>query len=77
VIGKPEPDMFRVARELIPAARRCVVVGDRFDSDIAGGRRAGLATVLVLTGSTTAAQAAMATPPPDFVVPDLRSLAAG
>ncbi len=77
VVGKPEPDMFRVARELIPEARRCVVVGDRLDSDIAGGRRAGLATVLVLTGSTTEADAAEAAPAPDFIVPDLKGLVGG
>jgi len=69
--------MFRVARELIPEARRCVVVGDRLDSDIAGGRRAGLATVLVLTGSTTEADAAEAAPAPDFIVPDLKGLVGG
>lgn len=77
VVGKPEPDMFRVARDRIPEASRCVVVGDRLDSDIAGGRRAGLATVLVLTGSTTEAEAANADPGPDFVVRDLRSLVTG
>jgi ribonucleotide monophosphatase NagD (HAD superfamily) len=54
-----------------------VVVGDRLDSDIAGGRRAGLATVLVLTGTTTEVEAANAAPPPDFVLPDLRSLVSG
>jgi glycerol 3-phosphatase-2 len=74
VVGKPEPDMFRIARDLIPEARRCLVVGDRLDSDIAGGRRAGLATALVLTGSTTEEEAASADPAPDFVIPDLRAL---
>jgi ribonucleotide monophosphatase NagD (HAD superfamily) len=77
VVGKPEPDMFRVARELVSEAERCVVVGDRLDSDIAGGRRAGLTTVLVLSGSTTEAEAANAAPPPDFVLPDLRGLVTG
>ena len=77
VIGKPEPDMFRVALELVGGdARRAVVVGDRLDSDIAGGHRAGLATVLVLTGSSTEAEAAVASPAPDFVVPDLEGLLA-
>lgn len=51
-----------------------MVIGDRLDSDIAGGRRAGLATVLVLTGSTTEAEAMNASPAPDFVIADLRSL---
>jgi glycerol 3-phosphatase-2 len=69
--------MFRVALELVGGdPRRAVVVGDRLDSDIAGGHRAGLATVLVLTGSSTEAEAAAASPAPDFVVPDLEGLLA-
>ena len=76
VVGKPEPDLFRVARDLIPEARRCVVVGDRIDSDVAGGRRAGLATVLVLSGSTGETDAKDADPAPDFVLPDLLSVLA-
>jgi glycerol 3-phosphatase-2 len=69
--------MFRVVLELVGGdPRRAVVVGDRLDSDIAGGHRAGLATVLVLTGSSTEAEAAVASPAPDFVVPDLEGLLA-
>src|SRR5947208_1722213 len=45
VIGKPEPEMFRVAVEMLEGTRLIVVVGDRLDSDVAGGHRAGLATV--------------------------------
>jgi glycerol 3-phosphatase-2 len=74
VVGKPEPDLFRIARGLIPDAERCLVVGDRLDSDIAGGRQAGLATALVLTGSTTEAEAASASTAPDFVIADLGAL---
>ena len=74
VIGKPEPEMFRVAVEMLKGTGRIVVVGDRLDSDVAGGHRAGLATVLVLTGSATEAEAVTADPAPDFVVPDLKAL---
>jgi glycerol-1-phosphatase len=74
VIGKPEPAMFRVAQGLFRGTPRTVVIGDRLDSDVAGGRRAGLATVLVLTGSTTEAEAARAHPAPDFVIRDLMGL---
>jgi len=73
VIGKPEPEMFQVAVEMLKGTR-IVVVGDRLDSDVAGGHRAGLATVLVLTGSATAAEAATADPAPDFVVSNLKAL---
>src|SRR5205807_6052805 len=74
VVGKPEPDMFRVALELLPAGGRYAVIGDRLDSDVAGGRAAGLFTILVLTGSATEEEARDASPAPDVVVPDLKSI---
>lgn len=77
VVGKPEPGMFRVAQELLPGCERYVVIGDRLDSDIAGGRRAGLATVLVLTGATSESEAMTASPSPDFIINDLMSLITG
>ena len=60
VIGKPEPAMFRAIIEAsgIPAAE-AVVVGDNPASDIVGARRAGCASILVLTGVADAADAGM------------------
>jgi HAD superfamily hydrolase (TIGR01450 family) len=72
--GKPERHLFELARERIPAAGRVAMVGDRIASDIEGGRRAGLATVLVLSGASTRAEAEAADPPPDHVVDDLAAL---
>jgi glycerol 3-phosphatase-2 len=72
--GKPEPHLFALARERIAAAERVAMVGDRVSSDIEGGRRAGLETILVLSGATTRAEAERATPPPDHVAADLASL---
>lgn len=72
--GKPEPHLFDQARALIPNARRVAIVGDRLASDIEGGRRAGLETILVLTGASTRAEAEAATPPPDHVIDDLPAL---
>jgi HAD superfamily hydrolase (TIGR01450 family) len=72
--GKPEPYLFDQARALIPKADRVAMVGDRIASDIEGGRRAGLITVLVLTGACTRAEAEAATPPPDHVIDDLPAL---
>lgn len=72
--GKPEPHLFGQARDLIPEANRVAIVGDRLASDIEGGRRAGLATVLVLTGASTRADAEAAKPPPDHVIDDLPAL---
>lgn len=47
--GKPEPAMFHVAAERL-GARRPLAVGDRLDTDIAGGIAAGTDTLCVLTG---------------------------
>jgi HAD superfamily hydrolase (TIGR01450 family) len=73
--GKPEPHLFEMARERIAAAERVAMVGDRVSSDIEGGRRAGLETVLVLSGATSREEAGGADPAPDHVVEDLAALA--
>jgi glycerol-1-phosphatase len=72
--GKPEPHLFEEARALIPRTDRLAIVGDRIASDIEGGRRAGLATILVLCGATSAAEAEVADPAPDHVIADLAAL---
>ncbi len=51
VAGKPEPYMYRLALESYGARREeALVIGDRCDTDIEAARRAGLDSVLVLTG---------------------------
>jgi HAD superfamily hydrolase (TIGR01450 family) len=52
VAGKPEAPLFLTAAERL-GAERPVVVGDRLDTDILGGNRAGFATAAVLTGVDT------------------------
>jgi HAD superfamily hydrolase (TIGR01450 family) len=74
--GKPEPHLFAQARSRIPAAARVAMVGDRISSDVVGGRRAGLATVLVLSGACSREEAEAADPSPDHVVDDLAGLTA-
>lgn len=69
-IGKPEPGMIEVARSLLGPGRM-VMVGDRLDSDIAGGKRAGIATALVLTGVTTREEALRSEWRPDFILEDV------
>jgi len=72
--GKPEPHLFELARERIAAAERVAMVGDRVSSDIEGGRRAGLQTILVLSGASSREEAESAAPPPDHIVDDLATL---
>jgi HAD superfamily hydrolase (TIGR01450 family) len=73
IAGKPESHLFEIAKEAAGGGR-LAMVGDRFSSDIEGGRRAGLETVLVLSGTTSREEAAAAEPAPDHVVADLAAL---
>jgi HAD superfamily hydrolase (TIGR01450 family) len=72
--GKPEPHLFEIALEAIGRPPRTAMVGDRIESDIAGGRGAGLVTMLVLTGASSRAEAEAAEPPPDHVLENLAGL---
>lgn len=76
-VGKPEPALFETARRLA-AGERPLVVGDRLDTDIAGARAAGIPSLLVLTGVSSAADLVSAAPNcrPDYIGRDLGVLAA-
>ena len=50
------------------------MVGDRYETDIVGGHRAGLKTIGVLCGVTSAGRFATANPPADWVFADLGEL---
>jgi HAD superfamily hydrolase (TIGR01450 family) len=75
VAGKPEHSLFDEA-VLRTGSSRGLMVGDRLDTDIAGGNRAGMATLLVLTGVCTSdeADSALGDEIPTYVGEDLRSL---
>ena len=75
VTGKPDPAMHAECVRRTDA-RRPLVVGDRLDTDVEGGRRAGAATLLVLTGVTDPATLLAAGPDrrPDLLAPDAAGL---
>ncbi|AYF99336.1 HAD-IIA family hydrolase [Protaetiibacter intestinalis] len=75
VAGKPERALFDVAVGRFDA-RQPLFIGDRLDTDILGANRAGMASVLVLTGIDGPKQllAAAADSRPTFVLDDLRGL---
>ncbi|HEX8977952.1 MAG TPA: HAD-IIA family hydrolase [Solirubrobacteraceae bacterium] len=57
-VGKPNPLMMRSALNAIDAhSESAIMIGDRMDTDIVSGLEAGMETVLVLTGLTSAAEA--------------------
>lgn len=77
LIGKPETYAFNKILQLTDTPpERAVMVGDRLDTDIQVGNRAGVCTVLVLTGVTTPEQAWMAAGEmkPDIIIDDLTQL---
>ena len=75
VVGKPEPALFHAAADRA-GARRPLVVGDRLDTDIEGANRAGMDSLLVLTGVSTADELAKAPDGhrPTYVADDLGGL---
>ena len=77
IVGKPEPQLMHTAVERLGPGRT-LVVGDRLDADVEAASRAGLEAALVLTGGTTADEAAAAGEPrPLAVRPDLASVVNG
>ena len=75
VIGKPETPMLQMAMARMEAEpAETVMLGDRLDTDILAGERAGMSTVLVLTGVSTREDLRSAEALPDVVVSDLPSL---
>jgi 4-nitrophenyl phosphatase len=77
IIGKPEPTMLLIGcQRLGTSPADTAIIGDRLDTDIVGGFRAGLRTILVLTGVSTRAEAAEADVKPDAIFEDLPALQA-
>ena len=76
-IGKPEPYTLVsiLSREQVEP-ERCLVIGDRLDTDIAIAKRVGARSALVLTGVSTAEEVALLPDEqrPDYVWADLSCL---
>ena len=66
-VGKPEPQLFLTALDRLGTAS-ALVIGDRLDADLAGAHAAGLDGAIVLTGATSAQEAAGAQDPKPVAV---------
>jgi 4-nitrophenyl phosphatase len=54
IIGKPQATLLRLAMEKMGVSREgTAIIGDRLETDILGGKNAGITTVLVLSGIAT------------------------
>ena len=75
VIGKPEPIMYQQAMSILGTeAAETVAIGDRLETDILGAARAGIRSILVLSGISTEEDLKTAGYHPTWVLPDIRSV---
>ncbi len=76
IAGKPSTLILQTALDRMGLPpKRCLMVGDRLETDIRMGQQAGMATAVVLTGVTKREDVARLAQPPDFVVENLGELA--
>ncbi len=75
VIGKPNAYMAQVALEKLGISNtEALCVGDRLETDIACGSRAGIPTALLLTGVSKREDIPVAEAAPDYIFDDLAAL---
>jgi 4-nitrophenyl phosphatase len=74
-VGKPNPPLYELALERLGAAPgETIMVGDRYDTDIAGAQALGLMGAAVLTGVGTLASFVEAEQPPEVITAGLPEL---
>ncbi len=77
VVGKPEPIIVAQCLRILGAtADETAMLGDRLDTDILGGYRAGITTIMVTTGINTAEEAAAFEVQPDYIYAGLPEMIA-
>ena len=67
-IGKPYPGIYHHALERLGNPKRVLCIGDSPEHDVAGGRAAGLSTLLVHQGVSAGVAEAELHPQPDFLI---------
>lgn len=77
IIGKPEEPIFRMGLSRLGASpESTAIIGDQLATDILGGQRAGLITIMILTGVVDKAELRSSAIRPDYVyesLPDLQA----
>jgi len=75
IAGKPSPTLYEFALEKLGTLpSETLAVGDRIETDIIGGQRAGLKTALVLSGVATREEGLAWKPGIDLILPELGDL---
>jgi HAD superfamily hydrolase (TIGR01459 family) len=71
-IGKPHAGIYEYALKVLGAPKRVLCIGDSAEHDVAGGRNAGLSTVLVMQGVSQGKSADEIYPCPDYLMESFR-----
>lgn len=75
ILGKPSEIALETALDRLGVpAEECLVVGDRLSTDLAMGARAGMTTVLVLSGVTDRTDVAESDVQPEYVIDSLADI---
>lgn len=76
ILGKPSPITVEMALDRLDVdPTRCLMIGDRLETDGQMGSSVGLSTAIVLTGVTQRTELATAESDPDFVLDSLADVA--
>ncbi len=77
IIGKPGTALLESAMEQLGVKPdETLMIGDRIDTDVAAGQKAGCRSALILTGITSQQAARAWKPAPDYIEKDLETLVA-
>jgi len=77
-VGKPEPLLMEQAMARMGAVKETTAaIGDRPETDILSAQRAGILSILTLSGATDRARLATFDIEPDIVLDDIQALAGG
>ena len=75
IAGKPNPYLFDLALQRLKSSpEKTLVIGDRLETDILGGHRAGCKTVLVLSGVSQEKDLLSWEPKPDLIIENIMDL---
>lgn len=75
IIGKPEPIMYQQAMVLLGSKpEETVAIGDRLETDILGAVRAGIQSVMVLSGVSAERDLASVNYGPTWILPDIQAI---
>jgi 4-nitrophenyl phosphatase len=75
IIGKPEPLMYQQALTLLGVGpTETMAIGDRLETDILGAVRAGISSLMVLTGVSSEEDLKTSDYQPNWVLPDIRAI---